>query len=130
MQATCVDHRPAVGPIDHELRALVTRWRAAGDATARLAHELASADAGSVIADLLRQAGAAGRAVAERIRTDPDLAGRVGDLLDGDPTPDDIDALIEWLRKAEGEAGTVVALRTFAVDLGRLLAVSGATRAR
>ena len=51
----------------------------------------------------------------------------MGDLLDGDPTPDDIDALIGWLRKAEGEAGTVVALRTFAVDLGRLLAVSGAT---
>ena len=61
------------------------------------------------------------------MRTDPDLAGRVDDLLDGDLTPDDIDAVIDWLQKAEGEAGTVVALRTFAVDLGRLLAEAGAT---
>ena len=81
-----------------------------------------------MLGDLLRQAGAAGSAVvAERMRTDPDLAGRVDDLLDGDPTPDDIDAVIDWLQKAEGEAGTVVALRTFAVDLGRLLAKAGAT---
>ena len=36
-------------------RTLVARWRAAGDATARFADELAAADAGSVIADLLRQ---------------------------------------------------------------------------
>jgi len=126
VQATCIDHRPAVGPVDHELRALVARWRAAGDATARFADELAGADSGSVLGDLLREAGAAGRAVAERMRTDPDLAGRMQDVLDGDPTPDDIDALIDWLQELDGEAGTVVALRTFAVDLGRLMAEAGA----
>ena len=92
----------------------------------RFADELASADAGSVVGDLLRQAGAAGSAVVARMRTDPDLAGRVDDLLDGDPTPDDIDAVIDWLQNAEGEAGTVVELRTFAVDVGRLLAEAGA----
>ena len=33
---------------------------------------------------------------------DPDLAGRVDDLLDGDPTPDDIDAVIDWLQEGRG----------------------------
>ena len=88
--------------VDHELRALVARWRAAADATARFADELASADAGSVVVDLLRQAGAAGSAVVARMRADPDLAGRVDDLLDGDLTPDDIDAVIDWLQNGRG----------------------------
>ena len=93
VDATCVDHRPAIGPVDHELRALVARWRAAGDATARFADELASRR--RRLGD--RRPPATGRcgrqrAVVARMRTDPDLAGRVDDLLDGDPTPDDIDA--------------------------------------